>query len=64
LAVGIRDSKIFAHAGEITLKLGDRAAAQRYLEEAVSLHATGSEEARLALGQVSGLSGQRENGQR
>ncbi|MGA8619037.1 MAG: tetratricopeptide repeat protein [Candidatus Sulfotelmatobacter sp.] len=28
LAVGIRDSKIFAHAGEIALKLGDRAAAE------------------------------------
>ena len=41
LAVGIRDSKIFAHAGEIALKLGDRAAAQNYLQEAVSLHAIG-----------------------
>jgi len=37
LAVGIRDSKIFAHAGEIALKLGDRTAAQNYLQEAVSL---------------------------
>jgi tetratricopeptide (TPR) repeat protein len=54
LAVGIRDSKIFAHAGEIALKLDDRAAAQKYLEESVSLHATGSEQARLVLANVSG----------
>jgi len=59
LAVGIRDSKIFAHAGEIALKLGDRAAAQKYLEESVSLHATGSEQARLVLAEVSGTSQQR-----
>jgi len=37
LAVGIRDSKIFAHAGEIALKLGDRTAAENYFQEAVSL---------------------------
>jgi Flp pilus assembly protein TadD len=36
LAVGIRDPKIFGHAGEIVLKLGDRAAAQKYLQEAVA----------------------------
>jgi tetratricopeptide (TPR) repeat protein len=59
LAVGIRDSKIFAHAGEIALKLGDRAAAKNYLEEAVSLHAIGSEHARLVLAQVSRPDGQR-----
>jgi tetratricopeptide (TPR) repeat protein len=59
LAVGIRDSKMFAHAGEIALKLGDRAAAQKYLEESVSLHATGSEQAQLALAKVSGASKQR-----
>ena len=49
LAVGIRDSRIFAHAGEISLKLGDRAAAKRYLAEAVALHASGSEQAKLVL---------------
>jgi len=53
LAVGIRDSKIFAHAGEIVLKLDDRAAAQNYLQEAVSLHAIGSEHAQMVLAQVS-----------
>jgi len=53
LAVGIRDSTIFAHAGEIALKLGDRAAAQNYLQEAVSLHAIGSEHAQFVLARVS-----------
>jgi tetratricopeptide (TPR) repeat protein len=59
MAVGIRDSKIFAHAGEIALKLGDRAAAQNYLQEAVSLHTIGSEHAQLVLAQVSSPSEQR-----
>jgi tetratricopeptide (TPR) repeat protein len=49
LAVGIRDAKMLDHAGEIALKLGDKAAAQRYLEDSASLHATGSEQARLRL---------------
>ena len=59
LAVGIRDSKIFAHAGEIALKLGDGAAAQNYLETAVSLHAIGSEQAQLVLARVSAPNAQR-----
>jgi tetratricopeptide (TPR) repeat protein len=59
LAVGIRDSTIFVHAGEIALKLGDRAAARNYLQEAVSLHAIGSEHAQLVLAQVSGPRAQR-----
>jgi len=49
LAVGIRDARLFAHAGEIALKLGDRANAERYLSESVSLHAAGSEQARVLL---------------
>lgn len=59
LAVGIRGSKIFAHAGEIAWKLGDRVAAQKYLQEAVSLHTGGSEQALLVLGQVSEENSQR-----
>jgi Flp pilus assembly protein TadD len=59
LALGIRDSKILAHAGEIALKLGDRAAARTYLEQAVALHAAGSEQARLVLAQVAGPGAQR-----
>jgi tetratricopeptide (TPR) repeat protein len=49
LAVGIRDAKLFTHAGEIALKLGERANAERYLHESVLLHGTGSEQARVAL---------------
>ena len=49
LAVGIRDAKMLDHAGEIALQLGDRTAAQRYLEESAALHAAGSEQARLRL---------------
>jgi len=59
LAVGIRDSRMFAHAGEIALKLGDRAAAQNYLQQAVSLHAMGSEHAQVVLAQISVPSEQR-----
>ena len=58
LAVGIRDSRIFAHAGEIALKQGDQAAAQNYLQEAASLHTIGSEHAQFVLAQASGASTQ------
>jgi Tfp pilus assembly protein PilF len=53
LAVGIRDANMLDHAGEIALKLGDRAVAERYLEESASLHAAGSEQARLRLARMS-----------
>jgi tetratricopeptide (TPR) repeat protein len=59
LAVGIRDSRIFAHAGEIALKLRDRAAAENYLQEAVALHAIGSEHAQLVLARLSAPSAPR-----
>jgi tetratricopeptide (TPR) repeat protein len=59
LAVGIRDSRIFAHAGEIALKLHDRAAAENYLQEAVALHAIGSEHAQLVLARLSAPSAAR-----
>jgi tetratricopeptide (TPR) repeat protein len=49
LAVGLRDARMLDHAGEIALKLGDKAAAQRYFEDSAALHATGSEQARLRL---------------
>ncbi len=49
LAVGIRDAKIFRHAGEIALKVGDHGAAERYLHESVELHTVGSEQARATL---------------
>jgi tetratricopeptide (TPR) repeat protein len=49
LAVGIRDAKMFRHAGEIALKSGDPVAAERYLKESVELHTLGSEQARTTL---------------
>ena len=49
LAVGIRDARIFYHAGEIALKLGDHATAERYLKDSAELNAPGSERARATL---------------
>lgn len=43
LSVGIQDAKLFRHAGEIALKTGDTASAQRYLHQAAAL--TGSQPA-------------------
>ena len=43
LAVGVRDAKLFRHAGEIALALDDRAAAERYLTQSSELKAPGSE---------------------
>ena len=49
LAVGIRDARIFRHAGEIALKAGDRAAAERYLKQSVELNSLGSDQAQITL---------------
>lgn len=49
LAVGIHNSTIFEHAGEIALKQGDVIAAERYLGASASLHSSGSEQAGLRL---------------
>jgi tetratricopeptide (TPR) repeat protein len=49
VAVGIRDAKIFRHAGEITRRCGDHVAAERYLKESVELNTLGSEQARIPL---------------
>jgi tetratricopeptide (TPR) repeat protein len=49
LAVGIRDANLFFHAGEIAVACGDQLAGERYLREAVSLKAPGSEQAGLVL---------------
>jgi tetratricopeptide (TPR) repeat protein len=49
LSVGVRDAKIFRHAGEIALKSGDKAAAERYLRESAELNSVGSEQARIML---------------
>lgn len=49
LAVGIRDAKLFRHAGEIALKAGDLPAAQNYLQQSAELNTLDSEQARRTL---------------
>jgi tetratricopeptide (TPR) repeat protein len=49
LAVGVRDAKIFRHAGEIALKSGDRTAAEHFLRESAELNSVGSKQARVIL---------------
>jgi tetratricopeptide (TPR) repeat protein len=49
LSVGIRDAKLFRHAGEIALRLGDLAEAQSYLQQAIDLNTPDSEPARVTL---------------
>jgi tetratricopeptide (TPR) repeat protein len=49
LAVGIRDASLFLHAGEISLALGDRSAAEHYLQQSAQLNCTDSEQARNML---------------
>jgi tetratricopeptide (TPR) repeat protein len=59
LAVGIRDTKMFRHAGEIALKAGDRPAAERYLRQAAELNRSGSDQARTILASLLPVPGQR-----
>jgi tetratricopeptide (TPR) repeat protein len=49
LAVGIRDARMFRHAGEIALGVGDHMAAKGYLQESAGLRAPGSNQARAFL---------------
>ena len=56
LAFGIHDAKILRHAGEIALAAGNRAAAERYLNESAQLNAPGSRRAREVLASFSQLS--------
>src|SRR5580704_13544003 len=53
LAVGIRDAKLVRHASEIALKTVDRAAAHKYLQQAVLLNTAESEQARALLARLS-----------
>ena len=52
LAVGIHNARIFEHAGEILLKCGDKAAAERYLRQAAELNSIGSDQARITLARL------------
>ncbi len=56
LAVGIRDARLFRHAGEIVLKTGDIPAAEGYLKQSAELNAVDSERARRALSDPTALS--------
>lgn len=58
LAVGIREPKIFRHAGEIALALGDQLSGERYLRRAAELNGPGSDE---ALHKLAGLNSPRQN---
>lgn len=46
LAVGIRDAKLFRHAGEIALQCGENATARQYMRQAAGLNANDPELAR------------------
>ena len=52
LAVGIRDARLFWHAGEIELAAGDHGAAEHYLRQSAELNSLGSDEARVALARL------------
>jgi tetratricopeptide (TPR) repeat protein len=53
LAVGVRDAKLIRHAGEIALAEGDRAAAEKYLQQAADLHTAESAQAKATLARLS-----------
>ena len=52
LSVGVRDAKLFDHAGEIVLGLRDRPSAEKYLRESADLNAPGSDHAKTALARL------------
>jgi len=56
LAVGIRNARLFRHAGEIALSQGDRAAAENFFRQAAGLNTLESEQAQATLAQISGNS--------
>jgi tetratricopeptide (TPR) repeat protein len=53
LAVGVRDSSLFRHAGEIALEGKDPVAGKRYLGQAAKLNALGSDAAHASLARLS-----------
>jgi tetratricopeptide (TPR) repeat protein len=58
LAVGVRDTRLFRHAGEIALAEGDRTAAEKYLQQSSELNSLGSDQARATLTRL-GRSGEK-----
>ena len=59
LAVGIRDAKLFRHAGEIALATGDEAAAEKYLKQSAELHTAESRQAVATLARITSSTQQR-----
>jgi tetratricopeptide (TPR) repeat protein len=59
LAVGIKDARMYRHAGEIAFAGGDRVAAERYLRQSAELNSTGSEQARVVLAGLAHSSSER-----
>jgi tetratricopeptide (TPR) repeat protein len=49
LSVGIRDSRLIRHAGEIALAMGDKTAAEQYLRQSADLKTAASPQARAVL---------------
>jgi len=59
LTVGIRDAKLFRHAGEIALATGDEAAAEKYLKQSAELHTAESRQAVATLARITSSTQQR-----
>jgi tetratricopeptide (TPR) repeat protein len=59
IAVGVRDSKLFLHAGEIALTLGDVSAVKVYEKQLAELHSAESEEAQSMLASLTSTPGRR-----
>jgi tetratricopeptide (TPR) repeat protein len=57
LSVGIRNARIFRHAGEIALSLRDRIAAEKFLRLSAELNSLESDKAQAMLAQVPSLTG-------
>ncbi len=55
LAVGVRDAKLFRHAGEIAMKEKDLSAARHYLELSAELNNVDSQQARVTLAGLSNV---------
>ena len=59
LTVGIRDAKLYRHAGEIALATGDRAAAEKYLKQSAELNTAESRQAVVTLARITSSTQQR-----
>jgi tetratricopeptide (TPR) repeat protein len=53
LSVGIRDSRLIRHAGEIAMAAGDKTAAERYFQQCADLNTAESIQARAVLASLS-----------